>query len=78
MGNKRVIEWLVEDTEATAAGEPARAECAPRTLPEAPVPALLAQAEPASAEVPAPQVKQDERSPEEAPWRRTLRRRHLW
>jgi hypothetical protein len=38
VGNKRVIEWLVDDTVGTPADEPARAECAPRTVPRAPVP----------------------------------------
>jgi hypothetical protein len=67
VGNKRVIEWLVEDGEATAAAEPAHAECSPRTLPEAPVPALLAQVEPASAEGPAPEGKQEGLGPEKEP-----------
>jgi len=65
VGNKRVIEWLIEDTEATAAGEPAHTECSQRTLPEAPVPALLAQAEAPSTEVSAPEGKQEERTEKE-------------
>jgi hypothetical protein len=63
VGNKRVIEWLVEAAEERT-GEitaPARAECSPRTHPESPVPPLLtAVEESAPAESPAPQVQQEE------------------
>jgi hypothetical protein len=61
VGNKRVIEWLVENTEGPeAADKPAHAECSPRTQPEPPVPALLVETQPAAAEVAEPQVKQED------------------
>ena len=65
VGNKRVIEWLVDHTEGPeAADKPAHAECSPRTQPEPPVPALLVETAPAATAVAEPEIKREGGDPE--------------